>query len=103
MSREAFEKWVRNPNTPCGEWAACAREFDSVQTLDNENTALRAENEELRRDAERYRAIREGLEVDPDNSVIVVSLVDAFGGETLRDEQADAAIDAAMKEKQDAE
>lgn len=50
----------------------------------------------LEADALRYRAIRGGLEVDPDNSGIVVSLIDDFGGETLRDEKADEAIDAAI-------
>lgn len=59
--------------------------------------ALERENAELRKDAERYRAIRTGLEVDPDNSGIVVSLIDDFGGETLYEEAADAAIDEAMK------
>lgn len=47
-------------------------------------------------DAMRYRAIRGGLEVDLDNSGIVVSLIDDFGGETLRNEKADEAIDAAI-------
>lgn len=51
-------------------------------------------------DARRYRAIRDGLEVEPDNSGIVVSLIDDFGGETLRGEQADSAIDAAMQGEQ---
>lgn len=57
---------------------------------------LHAEVEALKPDAARYRAIRKGLEIDPDNSGIVVSLIDDFGGETLRDEIADAAIDAAI-------
>ena len=51
---------------------------------------------ELEVDALRYRAIRGGLEVDPDNSGIVVSLIDDFGGETLQNEKADEAIDAAI-------
>ena len=50
----------------------------------------------LEADALRYRAIRGGLEVDPDNSSIVVSLIDNLGGETLRNEKADEAIDAAI-------
>jgi hypothetical protein len=54
------------------------------------------DTEGLRRDAERYRAIRNGLEVDPDNSGIVVSMIDDFGGSTLRGDAADQAIDAAM-------
>ena len=58
-----------------------------------------AEINALKADAERYRAIRNGLEVDPDNSGIVVSLIDDFGGETLSGEAADAAIDNAMKEQ----
>jgi len=49
------------------------------------------------KDAARYRAIRNGLVVDPDNSGIVVSLIDDFGGETLHGEKADQAIDAAIE------
>ncbi len=52
--------------------------------------------ERVKADAERYRAIRNGLEVDPDNSGIVVSLIDDFGGSTLRGDAADQAIDAAI-------
>ena len=51
--------------------------------------------DQLTQDAKRYRAIREGLEVD-ENSGIVVSLVDDFGGETLNGEVANNAIDAAI-------
>lgn len=54
---------------------------------------------EVEKDAARYQAIRNGLEVDPDNSGIVVSLIDDFGGETLHGDRADAAIDAAIKEQ----
>ncbi len=59
--------------------------------------SLKRMAEELERDAARYRAIRNGLEVD-EHSGICVSLVDDFGGDTLSGEKADAAIDAAMKQ-----
>lgn len=66
------------------------------EQLQSEVDALRQRCAELERDAARYQAIRTGLEVDPDNSGIVVSLIDDFGGETLHGEKADAAIDNAM-------
>ena len=56
---------------------------------------LQRAHDSYKKDAERYRAIREGLEVD-ENSGIVVSLVDDFGGETLNGEVANNAIDAAI-------
>jgi chorismate mutase len=58
--------------------------------------ALLDERDALKADAARYRAIRSGLEVD-ENSGIVVSLIDDFGGSTLRNEHADESIDAAME------
>lgn len=58
--------------------------------------ALLDERDALKTDAARYRAIRSGLEVD-ENSGIVVSLIDDFGGSTLRNEHADESIDAAME------
>ena len=83
-----------------------------IARLERENAALEKRLQEiqrmclgyqdehagLRKDAARYRAIRNGVDVDT-QSVICVSVVDDFGGETLRGEAADAAIDAAMKEK----
>jgi hypothetical protein len=68
---------------------------------DAARAAMAQRIEALTKDAERYRAIREGLEVDPHHigaAGIVVSLVDAFGGETLRGDAADEAIDAAIAE-----
>lgn len=59
---------------------------------------LSDERDALKADAARYRAIRSGLEVD-ENSRIVVSVIDDFGGETLRNEHADESIDAAMGAK----
>ena len=70
-----------------------------VDVLIEQRDKLKAEIAALREDAERYRAIRNGLEVDPDNSRIVVSLIDDFGGETLRGDEADAAIDAARSKQ----
>ena len=67
--------------------------------MQQEIDALRTRLAEVEKDAMRYQAIRNGLEVDPDNSGIVVSLIDDFGGETLHGDKADAAIDAAMKEQ----
>ena len=69
------------------------------QAMQQEIDSLRTRVAELEKDAGRYRAIRNGLEVDPDNSGIVVSLIDDFGGETLHGDKADAAIDAAIKEQ----
>ena len=66
-----------------------------IHRLQAQVEALTAELESYKKDAERYRAIREGLEVD-ENSGIVVSLVDDFGGETLDSEVADKAVDAAI-------
>ena len=57
--------------------------------------ALAEEVQRLEADAERYRAIRDGLEIDY-ASGIVVSLIDDFGVKTLGGEKADAAIDAAI-------
>lgn len=70
---------------------------DDIRYRRKARAALRKAVEEMAADAARYRAIRYGLEVDPDNSGIVVSLIDDFGGSTLRGKEADAAIDAAMK------
>jgi len=58
---------------------------------------LQAVKDSLTTDAERYRAIREGIEVESNNIGIVISLIDDFGGETLRGEIADATIDAALE------
>ena len=69
------------------------------EEADAGRAALVAEIERVERDAARYQAIREGLEVYPDNSGIVISLIDDFGVETLRGQQADVAIDASMKEQ----
>ena len=70
-----------------------------ISTYDEARAALLKAVEEMAADAARYRAIRDGLEVDPDNSGIVVSLIDDFGGSTLLGENADDAIDEAMKGK----
>lgn len=74
--------------------AQCEAYEDGLKGMKLANEALRAQLEAAQADAARYRAIREGLEVD-ENSGIVVSLIDDFGGETLRGAEADAAIDAA--------
>ena len=66
------------------------------EITEQEIDALRTRLAEVERDAARYQAIRNGLEVEPDNSGIVVSLIDDFGGETLHGDKADAAIDSAM-------
>lgn len=71
---------------------------DALGNLSEVTDQKNSEIEALKTDALRYRAIRDGLEVDPDNSGIVVSLIDDFGGSTLRGEDADAAIDAAIGE-----
>lgn len=74
------------------------RELDKALTLSGKVSRKLAEEVfALEADAKRYRAIRSGLEVDTDNSGIVVSLIDDFGGSTLRDKDADDAIDAAMQ------
>ena len=74
------------------------RVSESMPSYDKGRAALEAALDGVCRDAARYRAIRDGLEVDINNSGIVVSLIDDFGGETLRGDNADAAIDAAMKD-----
>jgi len=59
-----------------------------------ERAALAAKLVPLEADAERYRAIRNGLAIDEDSG-IVISLNDAFDSETLSGDKADSAIDAA--------
>ena len=77
------------------DWHSYSPAKTALLSLADQVEALTAELESYKKDAERYRAIREGLEVD-ENSGIVVSLVDDFGGETLDSEVADKAIDAAI-------
>jgi chromosome segregation ATPase len=75
--------------------------YFAVSQYQKANDNLIKERDALTKDAERYRAIRDGLDVDPNHigaAEIVVSLVDAFGGETLRGDAADEAIDAAIAE-----
>ena len=67
-----------------------------ILSLGSRIERLEAERDSFKKDAERYRAAREGIEVN-ENSGIVISLIDDFGGETLRNEAADDAIDAAIK------
>lgn len=81
-------------NNPYREYS-----YTHLVYADQRRAALRKAVEELVTDAARYRAIRDGLEVDPENSGIVVSLIDDFGGSTLRGDDADSAIDAAMKKE----
>ena len=74
---------------------------EAIADKQKARAALEQRIKELERDAKRYRAIREGLEVDQNHvgaAGIVVSLVDDFGGETLRNEAADDAIDRALSE-----
>lgn len=73
----------------CGSGAGCLSKEARIDAAEERCTALE-------KDAARYQAIRTGLEVDPDNSGIVISLIDDFGGSTLHGEDADSAIDAAM-------
>ena len=74
---------------------ALTAERDKLATAVSIAAVIQQERDSYKKDAERYRAIREGLEVD-ENSGIVVSLVDDFGGETLDSEVADNAVDAAI-------
>lgn len=69
----------------------------TINTLGQMADELRTRLAEVEKDAARYQAIRNGLEVDPNNSGIAVSLIDDFGVETLHGDKADAAIDAAME------
>ena len=84
--------WVER--TQADKWTQ-----ETTTYMQSEIDDLRQRCAELEKDAARYQAIRNGLEVDPDNSGIVVSLIDDFGGETLHGDKADAAIDAAMENK----
>lgn len=73
----------------CGSGAGCLSKEARIDAAEERCAALE-------KDAARYQAIRTGLEVDPDNSGIVISLIDDFGGSTLHGEDADSAIDNAM-------
>lgn len=69
--------------------ASCRGDDARLDEADAEIAKLRAENDALRADAERYRLLRRGQKW---------SVIDG-NGETLRAETLDAAIDAAREVK----
>ena len=93
--REAYVKAARAADDDAIRWAT-----EGVQQIIAERDALRAEAEALRKDAERYKWLR----IQPNNTdaprIDVVSWTQedesVNGGEGLRLEELDAAIDAAM-------
>ena len=64
-----------------GKWA-----YEEIVKLRSELAALKAENESLKRDAERYRMLRRGQRWSVVNGI----------GDYIRADELDAAIDAAM-------
>ena len=69
----------------------------SYQELNETRADLLKAVEALVDDAARYRAIRDQIKVDPNNSLLAIGLMNRFGIYTLHGSDADAAIDAAMK------
>lgn len=75
-------------------WESDARTFKaSWDQACNELGECQAERDALKRDAERYRWVRE---FRPSRRIFVVEADSTFGDEILRDDRLDAAIDAAL-------